>query len=129
MNAVDRKIKGEEQIQKTEEKASLENQQEQAIRRADALKDHEARLEREKQKNADHLTTQSNEKSNSQAAANRIKSSQEKAEVRTAKQAGASEEAKKFKERQDKAKERQARRDRDLLNSGKPAEKSLPLPE
>lgn len=128
LNDQDRKARGAEQVQKTEDKASPEKQQEAADRRASALKDFDARMERDKQKNADRATTQSNEKANSDAAASRIKSSQDKASGRVSKQAATAEEVKKFNERQEKAKERQARHDRDQLNQTKPSAKSLPQP-
>ncbi|MEO6018298.1 MAG: hypothetical protein ABIP46_13670, partial [Polaromonas sp.] len=57
LDAQDRKARGAEQISKTEDKASPEKQQEAAARRADSLKDFQARMDREKQKNADRATT------------------------------------------------------------------------
>lgn len=129
LDAEDRKARGAEQIRKTEEKMSPEKQQEAADKRASSLKDHESRLERERQKNADRATTQSNEKSNSGAAANRVKSNQEKAGERRTKQAAAAEETRKFNEKQEKAKERRAQHERDKLNQTKPPAKSLPTPE
>lgn len=129
LNEQERKARGADQIQKTEDKASPEKQQEAADRRAAALKDFDDRMEREKQKNAGRVTTQSNEKANSDATAGRIKGSQDKASGRVSKQAATAEEVKKFNERQEKAKERQARHDRDQLNQTKPPAKSLPQPE
>ena len=125
----ERKIKGAEQIRKTEEKASPEKQQQEADRRAEALKEYEDRLEREKQKNAGRATAQSNEKANVDAAAGRTKSNQDKASARTSKQAATAEEVKKYNERLEKAKERQARYAKDQASQTKPASKSLPTPE
>ncbi|MES2361031.1 MAG: hypothetical protein V4646_04440 [Pseudomonadota bacterium] len=129
LDAEDRKARGAEQMRKTEEKMSPEKQQEAADRRASSLKDYESRLERERQKNADRATTQSNEKSSIEAAANRVKSNQEKAGERSTKQAAAAEETRKFNEKQEKAKERQAQHERDKLNQTKPPAKSLPTPD
>ena len=123
----DRKAKGAEQIRKTEEKASPEKQQEAASRRTDSLKDYQERMDREKQKNTERATTQSNEKSSIDAAASRTRNSQEKAAARAEKQASSSAEVRKFTERQQKAKERQARYERDKLEQTKPAA-PLPLP-
>ena len=128
LDAQERKARGAEQIRKTEEKASPENQQEAATRRADSLKDFRARMDREKQKNADRATTQANEKTSSDAAVNRAKNSQEKAGGRAEKRAASAEEVRKFTERQEKAKERQARHDHDKLNETKPPSAPLPLP-
>ena len=128
LNALDRRAKGAEQVKKTEEKSSPEKRQQDAEKRAAALQDIQARMDREKQKNADRAVAQSSEQSNSEALAKRVKGNQDKAVVRSGKQAAAAEEVKKFNERQENAKERQARRDRDKLNQTKPAN-SLPVPD
>ncbi len=125
----DRKARAAEQIRKTEEKTSLEKQQEAADRRASSLKDFEERLERDKQKNADRATLKSNEKANIDSAADRLKSNQQKATGRSTKQADSAEEVRKFNEKQDKAKERQARYERDKLSRIGPPAKSLPQPD
>lgn len=125
----DRKARAAEQIRKTEEKASLEKQQEAADRRASSLKDFEERLERDKHKNADRATLKSNEKANIDSAADRLKSNQQKATGRSTKQADSAEEVRKFNEKQDKAKERQARYERDKLSRIGPPAKSLPQPD
>lgn len=128
LNAMERKAKGAEQVKKTEEKSSVEKQQQDAEKRAGALHDFQARMDREKQKNADRADAQSGEQTNSDALAKRIKGNQDKAIVRSSKQAAAAEEVKKFNERQENAKERRAQHDRDQLNQTKPA-KSLPVPD
>jgi colicin import membrane protein len=125
----ERKEKGAEQIRKTEEKSSAEKQQEAADKRATALKDNEARLDREKQKVVDRATMQSNEKSNVDAAANRLKDSQQKVDSRKSKQTSSAEEVQKFNERLEKAKERQSRYERDLANQTKPPANPLPRPQ
>ena len=129
LDAEIRRAKGADQIRKTEEKASLANQQEKEARRVDALKDFESRLEREKHKSDDRLILKSNEKINQNDAINRTKDIQQKVDAQTTKQAASADEVKKFVDRQEKAKERQIRHDRDQLNQTKPAAKSLPLPE
>lgn len=129
LNDQERKTKGAAQIQKTEDKASPEKQQQDADRRAEALKEYEGRLEREKQKNAGRVTAQSNEKANADAAAGRVKSSQDKAGARASKQAATAEEVKKYNERLEKAKERQARYAKDQASQTKPGSKPLPTPE
>lgn len=129
MDQQERKEKGAEQIRKTEEKSSAEKQQEAADKRATALKDNEARLARENQKVADRANTQSNAKSNVNATANRLKNSQQKLDGRKSKQAAAAEEVQKFNERLEKAKERQARYERDLANQTKPPGNPLPKPQ
>ena len=124
-----RKAKGVDQIRKTEEKTSLANQQEKEAKRIGALKDAESKVDREKSKQAARSILQSNEKPNQIDSINRIKNSQQKFSTQTAKQAAASEEVKKFNDREEKAKQRQARHDRDQLNQTQSPSKSLPLPE
>ncbi len=129
LNAQERHLKGAEQIRKTEEKSSPQRQQEAADRRSEALTEFQGRQERAKQKNEDRVTTDADAKSNTEAAASRVKGSQDKAAARAGKQSASAEEVKKFNERVVKAKERQARHDRDQLSQTKPASKSLPVPE
>ncbi len=129
LNQQERKEKGAEQMRKTEEKSSAEKQQEVADKRATALKDNEARLELEKQKVADRASMQSNEKSNTDAAANRLKDSLQKVDSRKSKQTASAEEVQKFNQRLEKAKERQARYERDLANQTKPPANPLPKPQ
>lgn len=129
LNDEERKIRGAEQLRKTEEKSSPEKQQEAADRRAKALEDHQSRLDREKKKRDERATAQSNEKANSEASAGRLKGNQDKAQARTDKQAAAAKEAKKFNDRQKEAQERRAQHEADQLKRVKPPAKSLPLPE
>ncbi len=125
----DRKARAADQIRKTEEKSSLEKQQEAADRRGQSLKDFDSRLEREKEKNADRESAKANEKGSLDSAADRARSNQEKASSRGTKQAATAEEVRKFREREDKARERQARYERDKAARTGPAAKPLPQPE
>ena len=127
LNALDRQAKAAGQIRKTEEKSSLENQQQDAEKRAVALADFQVRMNREEQKNAVRAQAQVNESANSQALAERIKSQQDKVMARSSKQTAAAEEVRKFNERQEKAKERQIQRDAKLLSQAKSAQ-PLPTP-
>ncbi|OGB08753.1 MAG: hypothetical protein A3E79_18475 [Burkholderiales bacterium RIFCSPHIGHO2_12_FULL_61_11] len=129
LNDQERRIKGAEQIRKTEEKSSPERQREAADRRARALEDYQSRLDREQKKRAERGTAQSSEKANSEASAERLRANQEKAQSRTDKQAAAAEEGKKFDARQKEARERRARYESDQLKRVKPPAKSLPLPQ
>ena len=128
INDQERKARGAEQVQKTEDKASPEKQQQEADRRAEAMKDYEDRLARDRLKNADRIKAQSNEKANLDAAAARAKGAQDKEAGRTAKQIAAAEEVKKYNERLEKAKERQARMARDKASQTKPPADPLPPP-
>jgi colicin import membrane protein len=128
LNEQERKLKGAEQVKKMEEKVSPERQRQDAERRAAALKDFESRLQRGNRKTADQNTARTNEQSNAEANAARVKNNAEKAVSRSTKQASAADEAKKFRERQEKARERQTRHEQDKLLRTKPAAAPLPVP-
>ena len=125
----ERRAKAAAQILKTEQKLSTEKQQEAADKRAAALKDFNARLEREDQKNAGRAATQSKEKSNSDATASRIKENQEKTGNRVTRQAANADEARKYNERVEKARNRQNRHDREEAGRTQPPARPLPSPE
>jgi colicin import membrane protein len=129
LNDEERKMKGAEQLRKTEEKASLEKQQEAAERRAKAARDYQERVEKDRQKQEDRGTAKANEKSNADASADRLRASQQKAQGRTDKQSAAAEEARKYAEHQKEANERRAQHEADKLKRVKPPSKSLPVPE
>ena len=99
LNDEERKIKGAEQIRKTEEKSSPEKLQEAADRRAQALKEQQQRLDRDKEKQQNRATAQSNEKAKSEGSADRLRSNQDKARARNEQQGAAAEAARKFNER------------------------------
>ncbi len=129
LNDEERRIKGEEQIRKTQEKSSSEKLQEAQGSRAKAAEDYSGRLKREKDKQQERTTTQSNEKAAREANAEKLLAHQKKTQARLDKQTAAAEEAKKFNQRQKEAQERRAQHEADQLKRLKPAAKPLPLPE
>lgn len=129
LNDEERRIRGAEQIRKTEEKQSPEKLQEAADQRAKAVKDYESRLEREKKKAEERAAAKAGEQSNSDATAARLKGSQDKSQARSQRQATAAEESKKLSERQKEAQQRRAQHEADRLKQTKPPAKSLPLPD
>ncbi|SFC40618.1 hypothetical protein SAMN05216344_11669 [Polaromonas sp. OV174] len=129
LNDEERALKGADQLQKIEEKSSPEKQQEAAERRTKAMQDHQSRLDREKNKQQQGATAQSNAKANSEASANKLKSNQDKADGRAAKQAETAAAAQKFNDRQKEALQRRAQHESDRLKRVDPPAKSLPLPE
>ena len=128
LNDEARKIKAAEQLQKIEDKSSPEKLQQEADERAQAVKDFDDRVARDKQKAADREVLQAGEKARSDAAASRLKGNQEKEAGRTAKQGLAAEELRKYNERQEQAKERRARYARDKSSQVKAPANPLPLP-
>lgn len=129
LNDEARKSKAGEQLRKIEAKSAPEKVQQEAEKRAQAVKDIDDRTVRDKQKIADREVLQAGEKAKSDAAAGRIKSNQEKYAGRTAKQAAAAEELRKYNERQAQAKDRQARYARDKASQAKATAKPLPVPQ
>ena len=128
LNDAARKIKAAEQLQKIEDKSLPEKLQQEADERAQAVKDFDDRVARDKQKAADREVLQGGEKAKSDAAASRLKGNQEKEAGRTAKQVLAAEELRKYNERQEQAKERLARYARDKASQVKAPARPLPLP-
>ena len=128
LNALERKAKAAAQVKKTEEKSSPENQQQEAEKRASALRDFQARRDRENQKNTARAEAEAGASGNSGALAERIKDQQEKAVARSSKQAAAAEELRKFNERQEKARERRAEHAQDVLKRTQQAQ-PLPVPD
>lgn len=129
LNDEARKTKAGEQLRKTEAKSAPEKVQQEAEKRAQAVKDIDDRTVRDKQKTADRQVLQAGEKAKSDATASRIKSNQDKDAGRTAKQAAAAEELRKYNERQAQAKDRQARYDRDKASQSKAPANPLPVPQ
>ena len=129
LNDEERRLKGAEQLRRTEEKSSPERQQEAASSRAKALEDAQSRLERDKNKQQERAAAPSKAKANSDASAAKLRSSQQKAQARSDKQAAAAEEAKKFNDRQKESQARKAQHESERLKQVKPPAKSLPLPE
>jgi colicin import membrane protein len=123
----ERKAKGAAQVKKTEDKDSPEKQQQAADKRAESLKDSEARTARDEQKNATRSAADANKNSKLGEAASRAKNAQDKVSSRAAKQAATGEEVKKYNQRLEKAKERQARLARDKASRTKPPAQSLPV--
>ena len=128
LNDEARKSKAAEQLQKIEDKSAPEKLQQESDRRAQVVKDFDDRMARDKQKVADREVLQAGEQAKSDAAATRLKGNQEKQAGRTAKQDQATEERRKYNERQKQAKERLARHARDKASQVKAPAKPLPLP-
>ncbi|MBH2018286.1 MAG: hypothetical protein I8H91_01725 [Burkholderiales bacterium] len=129
LNDEERKIKGAQQIRKTEEKSSPEKLQAEANRRTKAVEDYQGRLEVEKDKKQKRSAAVSNETAAREASAARLLAHQKKMQARTGQQAEGVEEAKKFNARQKEARERRAKHDADQLQRVKPSAKPLPSPQ
>lgn len=129
LNDEERKIKGAEQIRRTDEKTSPEKQQETVDRSAGAIEDYELRLEREKNKKLQHATTQSNEKTAREANSEKLLRNQKKAVERDIKHSAAAEQVRKYAARQNEAQKRRADHEAEKMKQAKPPTKSLPVPD
>ena len=129
LNDEERKIKGAEQIRRTEEKTSPEKRQEAVDRSASAIEDYELRLEREKNKKHERATTQSNEKTARDANAEKLLRNQKKAVERDRKQATAVEQVRNYADRQNEAQKRRANHEAEKMKQAMPPTKSLPIPD
>ena len=129
LNDAVRKAKAIDQLRKTEAKSAPEKVQQEAEKRAQAVKDIDDRKVREKQKIVDREVLQAGEKAKSDAAAGRIKSNQDRDAQRIAKQVISADELRKYNERQAQAKERQARYATDKASQAKAPAKPLPVPQ
>lgn len=128
LNDEERKMRGAEQIRKTEEKASPEKQQEAADRRAKAAQDYQQRLDQARQKEIDKGTAKAAEQGNAAAAAEKLKGHDAAAQARTTRQAQDAAEAATYAARQKAAQERRAQHDADQLKRTKPPSNPLPVP-
>ena len=128
LNADARKAKAAEQLQKIEDKSSPEKLQQEAEKQAQAVKDFEDRTARNKQEYVDRELLKAGEKANSEATAGRIKVNQDKAAARSAKQSAEANERRKYNERQEQAKDRQARYAREKASQTKAPAQPLPAP-
>ena len=129
LNEQERKFKAAEQVKKTEEKQTLEEQQQAADLRSRALKDFDVRLARDEQKTTTRTMALAGAKSSEAAAKNRAKNAQDKQAARLDRQAGAAEELTKYNQRVAKALERQARFANEKANQSKPSAQPLPVPD
>lgn len=128
LNDRERREKAAAQIRKTEEKSSTEAQEQAAERRAQALQETRARAERSQQKTDDRNTLKQNEALNAADAANKLKSSQEKAQARLAKIPAISDSVGKYNDKQQQVKERKSSREQKLREQTKAPAKPLPTP-
>ena len=127
LNKQDRNVKASEQLNKTEEKTSLENQKLAADKRSKTRSDFNARLARDQEKNAAQSAAKANEESGVNAAEIRIKGAQDKQARRIAKETASAEELKKYKQRLVKAHERQVKATIDKASQTKPSAQPLPI--
>lgn len=124
-----RKLQAAGQIRKTEEKSSLEVQQQAAERRAKALQDTQQRQERSEKKADERIDMKQNESINAAEAASKAKGAAERAQTRAEKKAAVADEVVKYNEKQQEVMERKASREKQQREQTKPPAKPLPAPQ
>jgi colicin import membrane protein len=129
LNEQERKLKGAEQSRRIEEKASVENQQIEADRRAKAASDYQSRVGGQKEKQQSRTSPQAAEQANSAARTDKLKANELKKQARSDRQAAEAAETARYEARQKEAEERRAQNARERLQRAKPGAKPLPLPQ
>ena len=122
VNDAKRKRLGVEQIQRLEEKSSVQAQQEAAERREAALQEHKERLERAEQKKLDRQQAENDRRATPPRAERDKTSDRPTAQSRAADQ-------QEYDDKQRQAQENRARRDKTLADKvGQPPVRPLPTP-
>ena len=129
LNEQERKFRGAEQIRRIDEKASSENQQQQADQRARAASSDQSRLIGQKEKQQSRTKAQAAEQANSEARTERLRANQQKKQTRSDRQAAEAAETARYDARQKEAETRRAQNAREQLQRAKPTAKPLPLPQ
>ena len=129
LNEQERKIRGDEELRKIEEKASFDTQQQQADQRARAASSEQSRLNAQKEKQQSRTKAQAAEQANSEARMERLRANQQKKQTRSDRQAAEAAETTRYEARQKEAEDRRAQNAREQLQRAKPTAKPLPLPQ
>ena len=129
LNEQERKLRSAEQIRRIEEKASAENQQQEAERRAKAASSDQSRLNGQKEKQQSRTKAQAAEPANNEARAERLRANQQKKQARSDRQAAEAAETARYDARQKDAEARRAQNAREQLQRAKAGAKPLPLPQ
>ena len=126
LNENERERKAADQLSKINEKASPEKQRADVEKRQAALREFESRAERASQKSDNLTVVPTGQEPGIDAANQRAANSQASAVKRAEKQAAGADNARKYKERQEKAEERRARFEQEQLKRKSPV-KPLPV--
>jgi hypothetical protein len=128
INESDRKARAADQIQKTEEKSSLERQQQRAEQEKKAQQETERRSERNDQRGQSQAKSAADASANVEAAQTRQQNSQSKAGEAKTRHEQAAANVQDAKVRSEKAAQNQAERDKRLKEKSNSTRKPLPAP-
>jgi hypothetical protein len=128
INESDRKARGADQIQKTEEKSNLERQQQRAEQEKKAQQETQRRSERNDQRGQSQAKSAADASANVEAAQTRQQNSQSKAGEAKTRHEQAAANVQDAKVRTEKAAQNQAERDKRLKEKSNSTRKPLPAP-
>ena len=128
INEADRKARAADQIQKTEDKSSLERQQQRAEQEKKAQQETERRSERNDQRGQSQAKSAADASANVEAAETRQKNSQSKAGEAKTRHEQAASNVLDAKVRSEKAAQNQAERDKRLKDKSNSNRQPLPAP-
>ena len=128
INEAERKARGADQIQKTEDKSSLERQQQRAEQEKKAQQEAERRSERHDQRGQSQAKSAADASANVEAAETRQKNSQSKAGEAKTRHEQAASNVLDAKVRSEKAAQNQAERDKRLKDKSNSNRQPLPAP-
>ena len=128
INEAERKARGADQIQKTEDKSSLERQQQRAEQEKKAQQETERRSERNDQRGQSQAKSAADASANVEAAETRQKNSQSKAGEAKTRHEQAASNVLDAKVRSEKAAQNQAERDKRLKDKSNSNRQPLPAP-
>jgi colicin import membrane protein len=128
INEAERKARGADQIQKTEDKSSLERQQQRAEQEKKAQQETERRSERNDQRGQSQAKSAADASANVEAAETRQKNSQSKAGEAKTRHEQAASNVLDAKVRSEKAAQNQAERDQRLKHKSNSNRQPLPAP-
>ena len=128
INESDRKARGADQVQKTEDKSNLERQQQRAEQEKKAQQETERRSERNDQRGQSQAKSAADASANVEAAQTRQQNSQSKAGGAKTRHEQAAANVQDAKVRSEKAAQNQAERDKRLKEKSNSTRKPLPAP-
>ncbi|MGH6626134.1 MAG: hypothetical protein ACRECD_06290 [Burkholderiaceae bacterium] len=128
LNNAERKQRGAQQLQRIEDKTSLEKRQQAASQRERAQEEHQGRQQRAAEKSSDRAQKPADESAKRKAYEGKQQSRLDKDAARASKASSATAERSRYNEKLEDAQERKARRDKDRAEARKPPAKPLPTP-
>jgi colicin import membrane protein len=129
INDEERKIRAEEQLRRSDQKAAAKAQEGLPLREENAALQDKARQERSAQKLRDRKVVQSQQETKQSSSDSRVKRNQQKNEDRMQRAANEGQSVRSFADRQRAAEDRKVKHEEARLKKSKPTGKPLPIPD